>query len=55
VRAALKDATFQQRMSELGGEIVPESKQTSEALKSWLKAEIDRYGPMIKAAGQYAD
>jgi tripartite-type tricarboxylate transporter receptor subunit TctC len=55
VRAALKDSTFQQRMAELGGEIVPESKQTPEGLRSWLKSEIDRYGPMIKAAGVYAD
>jgi tripartite-type tricarboxylate transporter receptor subunit TctC len=55
VRAALKDPTFQQRMAELGGEIVPESKQTPEGLRSWLKSEIDRYGPMIKAAGVYAD
>jgi len=55
VRAALKDPTFQQRMSELGAEIVPDSKLTPEGLRSWLKAEIDRYGPMIKAAGVYAD
>jgi tripartite-type tricarboxylate transporter receptor subunit TctC len=55
VRAALKDPMFQQRMSELGGEIVADSKQTPEGLRTWLKSEIDRYGPMIKAAGQYAD
>ncbi len=55
VRAALKDATVQQRMAELGAEIVPESKQTPEGLQTWLKEEIDRWGPVIRAAGVYAD
>lgn len=55
VRAALKDPGFQQRVKDLGGEIVPESKQTPEGLRTWLTAEIDRWGPVIKAAGTYAD
>jgi tripartite-type tricarboxylate transporter receptor subunit TctC len=55
VRAALKDPTFQQRMTELGAEIVPDAKLTTEGLRRWLLAETDRYGPMIRAAGAYAD
>lgn len=55
VRAALKDPAFLARMKDLGAEIVPESKQTSEGLRSWLKAETDRYGPIIRSAGTYAD
>ena len=55
VRAALKDPTVSQRMAELGAEIVPESKQTPEGLRDWLKTEIDRWGPVIRAAGVYAD
>lgn len=55
VRAALKDPTVMQRMSELGAEIVPEAKLTPEGLRSWLKTEVDRYGPVIRAAGVYAD
>ena len=55
VRAALKDATVQQRMAELGAEIVPEAKQTPEGLQTWLKTEIDRWGPVIRGAGVYAD
>jgi tripartite-type tricarboxylate transporter receptor subunit TctC len=55
VRAALKDPTVQARMAELGAEIVPESKQTPESLQTWLKSEIDRWGPVIRAAGVYAD
>ena len=55
VRSALKDPVVQQRMAELGAEIVPEAKQTPEGLRSWLKAETDRYGTMIRQAGVYAD
>jgi tripartite-type tricarboxylate transporter receptor subunit TctC len=55
VRAALKDPTVSQRMSELGAEIVPEAKQTPDGLRTWLKTEIDRWGPVIRAAGVYAD
>jgi tripartite-type tricarboxylate transporter receptor subunit TctC len=55
VRAALKDPTFQQRMSELGADIVPDAKLTTEGLRTWLQAETDRYGPMIRSAGAFAD
>jgi tripartite-type tricarboxylate transporter receptor subunit TctC len=55
VRAALKDPTVMQRMSELGAEIVPEAKLSPDGLRSWLKTEIDRWGPVIRAAGVYAD
>ena len=55
LRAALKDPTIVQRMAELGAEIVPESKQTPEGLRSWLKPEIDKWGTLIRAAGTYAD
>jgi len=55
VRGALKDPAFQQRMKELGAEIVPEAKQTPDGLRSWLKSETDRVGPVIRAAGAYAD
>jgi len=55
VRAALKDPGFVQRMTDLGAEIVPDAKLTSEGLRGWLQAETDRYGPMIRKAGAYAD
>jgi tripartite-type tricarboxylate transporter receptor subunit TctC len=42
-------------MTELGAEQVPESKLTPEGLRTWLKAEIERWGPVIKSAGVYAD
>ena len=55
VRAGLKDPVVQQRLAELGAEIVPDSKLTPEGLRSWLKAETERWGPVIQAAGVYAD
>jgi tripartite-type tricarboxylate transporter receptor subunit TctC len=55
VRNALSDPVLQQRMTDLGAEIVPDAKLTSEGLRAWLQAETDRYGPMIRKAGAYAD
>jgi tripartite-type tricarboxylate transporter receptor subunit TctC len=55
VRAALKDPDVMKRMADLGAEIVPDSKLTPEGLQTWLKSEIDRWGPVIKATGKFAD
>ncbi|WP_238927381.1 tripartite tricarboxylate transporter substrate-binding protein [Achromobacter xylosoxidans] len=55
LRAALKDPAFSQKMAELGAEIVPESKQTPAGLQNWLQAEVDKWGPIIRKAGVYAD
>jgi tripartite-type tricarboxylate transporter receptor subunit TctC len=55
VRAALKDPDVVKRMADLGAEIVPDSKLSPEGLQTWLKAEIDKWGPIIKATGTFAD
>jgi tripartite-type tricarboxylate transporter receptor subunit TctC len=55
VRAALKDPEVATRMAGLGAEVVADSKQTPEGLQTWLKAEIDKWGPIIKAGGTFAD
>lgn len=55
LKAALKDPTVAQRMHELGAVIVPDAKQTSAGLQTWLAQETARYAPIIKAAGQFAD
>jgi len=55
LREALKDATFKQRNAELGAEPVREQLARPEALRAKLKAEIDKWGPIIKKAGVYAD
>jgi tripartite-type tricarboxylate transporter receptor subunit TctC len=55
LRAALKDPDVMARFADLGAETVPESKQTPAGLQTWLKSEIDRLGPLIRAAGKFAD
>jgi tripartite-type tricarboxylate transporter receptor subunit TctC len=55
VRTALKDPDVVKRMDDLGAEIVPDATNTPEALHAWLKSEIDKWGPVIKAGGKFAD
>jgi tripartite-type tricarboxylate transporter receptor subunit TctC len=55
MRAALKDPAFVDRMAQLGGEIPPAGRQTSEGQRAWLTAEVDKWGTAIRAAGQFAD
>jgi len=55
LKAALKDANVRQRFAELGTEPVADNRATPEALRAHLKAEIDKWGPIIKQAGVYAD
>lgn len=55
VRTALKDPVVVQRMTDLGAEIVGEEKLPPEALQAWLRSEIDRWGPIIRANGAFAD
>ena len=55
LQAALKEPAFKEAMDKLGAIIVPPAKQTPEGLKTFLKAEIDKWTPIIKKAGQYAD
>ncbi len=55
LREALKDQAFIQRMADLGGEIPPAARQTSDGQRAWLTAEVDKWGKAIRAAGQFAD
>jgi tripartite-type tricarboxylate transporter receptor subunit TctC len=55
MQAALKDPDFAKRMADLGATVYGPDKATPAAHAAHLKAEIDRWGPVIKAAGQYAD
>ncbi|MDB5871327.1 MAG: hypothetical protein JWQ07_769 [Ramlibacter sp.] len=55
VRAALKDPEVMKRMADLGAEIAPDSKLSPEGLQTWLKAEIDKWGPIIRSTGTFAD
>jgi len=44
-----------QRFADLGAVPVSEASATPSALSSRVKNEIERWTPIIKAAGQYAD
>jgi tripartite-type tricarboxylate transporter receptor subunit TctC len=52
---ALKDATVKQRFADLGAEPASMDKATPAYLQKFLAAEIAKWGPIIKKAGQYAD
>jgi tripartite-type tricarboxylate transporter receptor subunit TctC len=51
VVAALADPLVQQRFKDAGQSIWPRAQQTPEALAAHQKAEIERWWPIIKAAG----
>jgi tripartite-type tricarboxylate transporter receptor subunit TctC len=48
---SLADATVRQRLAEIGQEIYSPEQQTPEALGAYHKAEIEKWWPIIKAAG----
>jgi len=52
---ALKDNNVKQRFGELGAEPVSLDRATPQALQKHLIAEIDKWSPIIKKAGVYAD
>ena len=55
LRAALKDADFHKRQEALGAVIVSDARVGTAEHKKFVEAEINKLGPVIKAAGQYAD
>ena len=55
LQAALKDPAVNKRFAELGAVTVAPELQTPAGLEKHLKAEIDKWGPVIKNAGVYAD
>ncbi len=55
LQVALKDPMVKQRFADLGTEPVVESRAKPDALKAHLKAEVDKWAPIIKKAGAYAD
>jgi len=55
LQEGLKDETVKKRFADLGAEAVPLDKANPTALAAHLKAEIGKWGPIIKKAGVYAD
>ena len=55
LKAALKDADFLKREAALGAVVVSDARVNGADHKKFVEAEIAKWGPVIKAAGQYAD
>ncbi|KDB50392.1 hypothetical protein X805_40220 [Sphaerotilus natans subsp. natans DSM 6575] len=55
LRAALKDPAVAARLAELGAAVPSDDRLTPVGLQTILQQETQRYGPVIKAAGQFAD
>lgn len=55
LRAAIQENSFKEALAKLGSTPVSLDKATPDGLRNHLKAEIDRWTPIIKKAGIYAD
>jgi tripartite-type tricarboxylate transporter receptor subunit TctC len=55
LRNALKDPEFIKRQEALGAVVVTDGRLAGAEHKKFVEAEINKWGPAIKAAGQYAD
>ena len=55
LQAAIAEPDFVKRMNDLGSNVVSKDKATPEGLRTHLKAEIDKWTPIIKKAGVYAE
>ena len=48
---SLADPTIRNRLADLGQDVVARAQQTPEALRALQQAEIEKWWPIIKAAG----
>lgn len=55
LKAALKDGDFIKRQEALGAVVTTDARVNPAEHKKFVEAEINKWGPVIKAAGQYAD
>jgi len=55
LRTTIQDPSFRDSLAKLGATVAPLDKVTPDGLQKHLAAEIDRWGPIIKKAGIYAD
>jgi tripartite-type tricarboxylate transporter receptor subunit TctC len=55
LKNALKDADFIKRQEALGAVVISDNRVNGADHKKFVESEIAKWGPVIKAAGQYAD
>ena len=55
LQSALQDGDVKKSLNTLGIQPVSPTRATPEAHKAYLKAEVERWAPIIRASGQYAD
>ncbi len=55
LQKGLQDPAVLARLNELGAQIVPLDKQTPLGLQSWLKAESDKWQPLLRSIKVEAD
>ena len=55
LRAALKDPEFNKRQEALGAVVISDGRVSPAEHRKFVESEIAKWGPAIKAAGQYAD
>ncbi len=55
LQKSVADPHFRAKMAELGAEAVPAQRATPDSLKTQLTSEINKWTPIIKKAGVYAD
>lgn len=55
LQTAIADPAFVLKMNELGSQVVAKDKATPDGLRTRLKSEIDKWTPVIRKAGIYAD
>lgn len=55
LKQALKDPAFVKNQEALGAVLVTDARLNPAEHKKFVEAEINKWGPVIKAAGQYAD
>jgi tripartite-type tricarboxylate transporter receptor subunit TctC len=55
LKTALKDAEFIKREAALGAVVVTDNRVNPAEHKKFVEAEMNKWNPVIKAAGQYAD
>jgi tripartite-type tricarboxylate transporter receptor subunit TctC len=55
LKSALREPNVVSKFAELGTEPVPQDRASPEVLRAFLKSEIEKWAPIIKKAGVYAD